>query len=139
MSTNEQAPMGGHRTDVSGNNYGQIVTGNNNTSTMTINAAAAGISENDRDEMRVLLDELRAKVREVVPEAQKEAVQKEVRELSKEVEADEPDASKIKQAIEWISNTVPEVIEWTTKAVTNPFVSKAMAAAGTAIARTIGL
>lgn len=139
MAMNEQTPTGGHRSDVSGTNYGQIVTGNNNTSTMTINAAAAGISENDRDEMRVLLDELRAKVREALPDQEKEAVQKEVRELSKQVEADEPDASKIKQAIEWIGNTVPEIVEWTTKAITNPFVSKAMAAAGTAIARTIGL
>ncbi|HVZ38820.1 MAG TPA: hypothetical protein VHI13_06060 [Candidatus Kapabacteria bacterium] len=135
---NDQAPAGGHQINVTGNNSGQIVAGNQNIVTMNVNAEQAGITEEDRDAMRALLDELRAAVRTDVPEPEKEAAQQEVRALAKEVEADEPDAGRIKRAIEWIGDKLPVVAEWAGKAILSPFVVKVMDAAGTAITRAIG-
>src|SRR4051812_13185685 len=117
----EQTPTGGSHIEVHGNTSGQIIVGNQNTVTMIIDAGRAGITEDDRDEMRTLLDELRAKVKVEVPEEVKEAAQQEVRALSKEVEADQPDASRIKRAIEWIGDKLPAMAEWANKAILNPF------------------
>ncbi|MEO6048912.1 MAG: hypothetical protein ABIQ57_15620 [Candidatus Kapaibacterium sp.] len=138
QAMSEQTPNEGHHVTVTGNTTGQIVIGNQNRVTMMINAEKAGITEDDRDQMRGLLDELRARMRAAVPVAGKEDVLKEARAISKEVEAEEPDASVIKRAIEWIGGQLPSMSDWAGKVIVTPFVAKAMEAAGTAITGIIG-
>lgn len=138
MSTpDDEVPQGGIRSTFTGDNTGQVAVGTNIRQQQVIGASEP-ITDDDRAEMRKLLDELKSRIAAEVPEADQAAAQLTVSTIEKEVEKEKPSASALQLAINWVKENIPTMATWVGSAMVSPFVRKVVEAASTVVAKTIG-
>ncbi|HVK39314.1 MAG TPA: hypothetical protein VNA88_12310 [Candidatus Kapabacteria bacterium] len=133
----DEIPQGGINSTFSGENRGQVAVGTNIRQEQTIGATEP-ITDDDREEMRRLLEELKARIATEVPEADQAAAQLTVSTLEKEVGKEKPSPSTLQLAINWVKENIPTMATWVGSAMVSPFVRKVVEAAGAVVAKGIG-
>lgn len=134
---NDNEKPGGISSTFRGDNSGQVAVGTDIRQQQTIGADVA-ITDEDRQEMRQLLEELKSRIAAEVPEADQAAAQLTVTTLEKEVAKEAPSPSAIQLAINWVKENIPTMATWVGSAMVSPFVRKVVEAAGAVAAKAIG-
>lgn len=122
---------------ISGGVSGQFIQGDGNVQVHT-GAGGEKVTESDLAAVRVLLDELRAKVDAEAPPEKKDEALAQVKELEAAIESKEPDLDRMGGVKSWFKRNLPMLAGAVVSVVVNPIVGKVVEATGTGLAAEIG-
>ena len=125
-------PKDGINVNIKGDVSGQIVVGNNNSVTKSIQNAA--VTPAELVELRKLLGELRSKVQVEAALDKKDAALEKVAELEQAVLEERPDLSTMEYVRNWFGKHLPGLAGTVVSVLVHPVVGKLVEAAGDAVA-----
>jgi hypothetical protein len=128
----QQKPKDGINVNISGDVSGQIVVGNNNSVTKSIQNAS--VTPAELVELRKLLADLRSKVRAQAAPDKKDAALEKVAELEQAVLEEKPDLSTMEYVKNWFGKHLPGLAGTVVGIFVHPVVGKLVEAAGDAVA-----
>lgn len=128
----QQKPKDGINVNISGDVSGQIVVGNNNSVTKSIQNAS--VTPAELVELRKLLGELRSKVQAEAAPDKKDAALEKVAELEQAVLEEKPDLSTMEYVKNWFGKHLPGLTGTVVGIFVHPVVGKLVEAAGDAVA-----
>ncbi len=128
----QSKPKDGINVNIKGDVSGQIVVGNNNSVTRSIQNAA--VTPAELEDFRRLLAELRNKVQADVPVDKKDAALERVDELEQAVLEKKPDLSTMEYVKNWFGKHLPGLAGTVVGIFVHPVVGKLVEAAGDAVA-----
>ena len=121
---------------ISGGVSGQLIQGDGNVQVHTVSGAKE-VTEADLAAVRVLIDELRAKVEAEAPPEKKGEALAQVEELKESIESKEPDLDRMGGVKSWFKRNLPALAGAVVSVVVNPIVGKVVEATGTGLAAEI--
>jgi hypothetical protein len=128
----QQKPKDGINVNITGDVSGQIVVGNNNSVTKSIQNAS--VTPAELDELRKLLGELRSKIQAEAGPDKKAAALERVDELEQAVLEKKPDLSTMEYVKNWFGKHLPGLAGTVVGVFVHPVVGKLVEAAGDAVA-----
>lgn len=111
----------------------QVAVGKEISQTQTYSAPPV-VTPEDIAQLQRMFDELKAKIEEEVPPAEKEKALQRVDELKEAVTAKEPDLTTVEYVHNWFGKNVPSVAGSVVDLIAHPLIAKFVAAGGKALA-----
>jgi len=114
---------------------GQVAVGHHIQQTQT-HGAPPVVTEEEMAQLRQMFDELKTKIAQEVPPAEKEKALERVDELQEAVTAKEPDLTTMEYVRNWFVKNLPTVAGSVVSLVVHPIVGKLVEVGGEALAST---
>ncbi len=112
-----------------GNVAGQVAVGKNISQTHQV-AATEPVTDAEREQLRMLFEQLRSELAAQAPPEQKEAAIERLQELEEAVQAEEPDLNTMEYVKRWFLRKLPTFAGLVTGVLVNPVVGKMVQSAG---------
>jgi phenylpropionate dioxygenase-like ring-hydroxylating dioxygenase large terminal subunit len=130
----ESVPNEQYKVTIGGDVSGQVGVGHDITQQYTRTTGTAAVTEEDLDEIRRMVDEIRRRVAQEAPADQRDAALERVDELRDAVATKQPDLTTLDYVRSWFGKHLPALAGAITGLIVHPLVGKVVEAAGDLVA-----